>query len=102
MERAYRRPVEDNDLERFLKVIRKAMDTGASFQESMLAGYSAVLCSPHFVTMSERPGRLDNHALAARLSYFLTNSEPMLLCANWQDMDGSAIPKFCVNKPTDC
>lgn len=78
MERAYRRPVEALDTERFMRVIHKAQETGASFQDAMLAGYSAVLCSPHFVTMSELPGRLDSHALAARLSYFLTNSEPDL------------------------
>ena len=42
----------------------------------MIAAYSAVLCSPAFVTLEEKPGPLDDYALAARLSYFLWNSEP--------------------------
>jgi hypothetical protein len=43
----------------------------------MLAGYTAVLCSPGFLYLNEhQPGRLDDLALAERLSYFLINSEP--------------------------
>jgi hypothetical protein len=42
----------------------------------MLAGYSAVLCSPGFVCLEERPGLLDDYALASRLAYFLWNSPP--------------------------
>ncbi len=76
MDRVYRRPVEQVDVERFTRVIDKATATGAAFHDAMIAGYSAVLCSPQFVTMSERPGALDDFALASRLSYFLINSEP--------------------------
>ncbi|HMX29677.1 MAG TPA: DUF1592 domain-containing protein, partial [Blastocatellia bacterium] len=32
--------------------------------------------SPAFTTLEEKPGRLDDFALASRLSYFLWNSEP--------------------------
>ena len=46
----------------------------ASFHEAMIAGYPAMLCSPGFVTLEEKPGQLDGQALAARLSYFLWNS----------------------------
>jgi hypothetical protein len=42
----------------------------------MLTTYTAVLCSPGFIFIDERPGRLDDYALATRLSYFLWNSEP--------------------------
>src|SRR6185436_16966518 len=41
-----------------------------------LAGYTAVLCSPEFICLEEKPGRLDDDALASRLSFFLWNSAP--------------------------
>ncbi len=74
--RAYRRPVPPEDVERFAKLSAKAMSTGTPFTEAMLAAYAAVLCSPAFVTLEEKPGRLDSPAVATRLSYFLWNSEP--------------------------
>lgn len=76
MQRAYRQPVQETDVQRFLSVIQNAMDSGSSFMDAMIAGYSGVLCSPAFVTMEEKPGKLDDYALASRLSYFLWNSEP--------------------------
>jgi hypothetical protein len=42
----------------------------------MIAGYTGVLSSPGFLYFEERPGRLDDLAIAERLSYFLWNSEP--------------------------
>ncbi len=74
--RAYRRPVDESDVERFTSVVSHALDTGSPFSEAMLAGYTAVLCSPEFVCFYESPGPLDDHALATRLSYFLLNSQP--------------------------
>ena len=76
LKRAYRRPIDEADVARFMAVIRLAMDTGSSFKEAMIAGYSSVLCSPAFVYLEERPGKLDDYALAERLSYFLWNSAP--------------------------
>ncbi|MEW6306695.1 MAG: DUF1592 domain-containing protein [Verrucomicrobiota bacterium] len=76
MQRAYRRPVADADVKRFLAVIEHALDSGSGFTDAMIAGYSAVLCSPAFVCLEEKPGPLDDHALASRLSYFLWNTEP--------------------------
>ncbi|MBV9468596.1 MAG: DUF1592 domain-containing protein [Abitibacteriaceae bacterium] len=74
--RVYRRPVTDEEVTRFLPVVQRAMAGGYSFQEAMLAGYTAVLCSPGFLYLDENPGRLDTYALASRLSYFLWNSPP--------------------------
>jgi hypothetical protein len=42
----------------------------------MITTYKAVLCSPEFICLQEKPGNLDGYALASRLSYFLTNSAP--------------------------
>lgn len=76
MARAYRRSVSEEEPQRFLALFKTAMDAGASFTESMLTTYSAVLCSPAFVTLEEKPGKLDDLAVASRISYFLKNSEP--------------------------
>ena len=76
MEWAYRQPVADAEVQRFGALIDKAIASGSSFTDAMIAGYSAVLCSPTFVCLEEKPGKLDDHALGARLAYFLWNSTP--------------------------
>nr|WP_218280888.1 DUF1592 domain-containing protein [Verrucomicrobium spinosum] len=60
----------------FLGIIQKARGEGLDFANAMLAGYTAVLCSPKFFCLEEKPGKLDQRALAARLAYFLWNSAP--------------------------
>jgi mono/diheme cytochrome c family protein len=72
----YRGPVAEPDVQRFLEVITRAAKAGFGFADAQLAGYTAVLCSPAFLTLEEKPGRLDDAALAARLSFFLWNSVP--------------------------
>ncbi|MGH9934688.1 MAG: DUF1592 domain-containing protein, partial [Blastocatellia bacterium] len=79
LQRAYRRPRQqalEEDAQRFLKLVDAALKNGDGFADAMITAYSAVLCSPAFVTLEEKPGRLDDHALASRLAYFLWNSEP--------------------------
>lgn len=76
MSKAYRRPVVDADVARMLKVVDAALKAGGSFADAMIAGYTAVLCSPAFVCIEEKPGKLDDHALATRLALFLWNSPP--------------------------
>ncbi len=79
LQRAYRNPqpqVIAEDTQRFLKLVDASLKNGDSFTDAMITAYSAVLCSPAFTTLEEKPGRLDDHALAARLSYFLWNSAP--------------------------
>ena len=73
---AYRHPVQEPDVRLFLSLIDQQLDSGLGFAGSMLAGYTAVLSSPRFVTIEEQPGRLDDWALATRLSLFLWNSTP--------------------------
>lgn len=76
IQRAYRRPAAEEDVKRFQGVIDGALKSGSSFTDAMIVGYTAVLCSPEFLCLEEKPGALDDAALAARLSYFLWNSEP--------------------------
>jgi Protein of unknown function (DUF1592)/Protein of unknown function (DUF1588)/Protein of unknown function (DUF1585)/Protein of unknown function (DUF1587)/Protein of unknown function (DUF1595)/Planctomycete cytochrome C len=74
--RAYREPFTDDDVTRFLKVFDAASASGGGFADSLVAMYTAVLCSPRFICLEEKPGRLDDNALASRLSFFLQNTSP--------------------------
>lgn len=76
MNRAYRQPVEEPHVQRFLTLFNDQFGKGAGFTRSMLSTYTAVLASPGFLFTDEKPGPLDDFALASRLSYFLWNSEP--------------------------
>ena len=73
--RVYRRPVTEKDVQRFLGLVQAKL-ANSSFTNAMIAGYTAVLASPEFVYLQEKPGRLEDHALATRLALFLWNSEP--------------------------
>jgi hypothetical protein len=74
--KAYRRPVAAEEVQRFLPVVDSALAAGSGFTDAMLAAYTAVLSSPGFLYLDEQPGRLNDYALASRLSYFLWNSAP--------------------------
>ncbi len=43
---------------------------------AMQDGYASILCSPQFLYLKEKPGPLDDFAIASRLSYFLWSSMP--------------------------
>jgi hypothetical protein len=74
---AYRRPVDESaEVKRFLPVFRSALAKGNDFTDALIASYTAVLCSPEFIGLEEKPGRLNDYALASRLSYFLWNTAP--------------------------
>jgi Protein of unknown function (DUF1588)/Protein of unknown function (DUF1592)/Protein of unknown function (DUF1587)/Protein of unknown function (DUF1585)/Protein of unknown function (DUF1595)/Planctomycete cytochrome C len=73
---ACRRAGAESEAPRFLPLVRDAMASGASFTDAMITAYTAVLCSPEFVCLTEPVGRLDDEALAARLTFFLWNGPP--------------------------
>jgi hypothetical protein len=76
--RAFRRPVTDEDIQPLLARVRQRLDAGHTFEQAVRVGLKAVLVSPHFLFFREKDenGRLDDHALASRLSYFLWSSMP--------------------------
>lgn len=74
MARAYHRPPMEKEVQRYLQIVRERMKGG--IHEAMIAGYTAVLCSPGFLYLEEQPGPLSGFALANRLSYFLWNAPP--------------------------
>jgi hypothetical protein len=75
-ERAYRRPVAPEEVETFVNLAEQLAADGNSKQEAMKAAYVAILCSPDFVYLRQNQGKLNDFALASRLSYFLWSSMP--------------------------
>lgn len=102
--RAFRRPVEDAELADVVALVQRKLDQNVSFQEAMLVGYQAVLCTPEFLFLQEKPGRLDDYALASRLSYFLWNSlpdEPLLELAEQGELGRTDVLRRQVERMLD-
>lgn len=74
--RAFRAPPTEADLRPILDLYRARLKRGEKFQDALLLSYKAVLCSPHFLYFKEEPGKLNDYALASRLSYFFWSSLP--------------------------
>jgi hypothetical protein len=94
IQHAYRRPTGQADVKRFLPVVQGALKKGNNFTDAILAGYTSVLCSPEFICLEEKPGALDDFALASRLSFFLWNSAPddeLRRCAQKKELHDPAV-----------
>lgn len=74
--KVFRGPVPEEIAAGYVADANAALDGGAPFHRAMLDTYKAILCSPHFLLLEEKPGALDGYALASRLSYFLWNTAP--------------------------
>jgi hypothetical protein len=80
--RAFRRPVEDAEIDRYLSMFDRARRRGDSFEASVRLALKGVLISPHFLFLIEpepKEGgvyRLGPYQLAQRVSYFLWSSLP--------------------------
>ena len=74
---AFRRPVSAEQARPYIQLAQEEiLKKDATVTDGLKAAYRAILCSPRFHTFIEKPGQLDDHALAARLSYALWNSMP--------------------------
>jgi len=73
---AFRRPMDPGEVDRYLELVNTSLDAGQSFVDSMRIGFRAVLTAPQFLFFEEHTGKLSDHALAARLSYFLWSTAP--------------------------
>ena len=85
MRRAFRRPVDDAEVERYLRLFDAGRKGGTTYEQALATSIQAVLISPHFLFRVEygdpqreekgvRP--LTDYELASRLSYFLWSSMP--------------------------
>ncbi len=73
---AFRRPADAARVEPYAKLFESELANGDTFENALRTAVRAILCSPDFLYLREPAGRLDDHALAARLSYFLTRTTP--------------------------
>ena len=73
---AFRRPVTAAQVAPYRELALAELRQGAEFEQAMRTAYKAILCSPRFLYLIEQPGRLDDYAIASRLSYFLWRSLP--------------------------
>lgn len=74
--RAFRRPLVAGEVDGFIRLSHAALEEGQPFRDAMAVGFRAVLTAPQFLLFEENPGKLSDHALASRLSYFLWSTLP--------------------------
>jgi hypothetical protein len=68
--------VTDDDVRPFLARVKAKLAKGYSFEEALRVGLKAAMVAPDFLFLRETAGKLDDFALASRLSYFLWSSMP--------------------------
>lgn len=84
LRRAFRRPVADAELARFVQFVRHERESGSEWESAIQLAVQAVLVSPEFLFRPELAAestdsdvrQLDEFQLASRLSYFLWSSMP--------------------------
>jgi hypothetical protein len=77
MTRAYRRPAQENEVERFAQIYHLVRPSTPSLEEAMRETLAMVLVAPRFLYHTESDPATDEHyAMASRLSYFLWASMP--------------------------
>jgi hypothetical protein len=74
--RAFRRPVGEEDVRPYLSLVQARLNEKDTFEQALRVALSAILSSPKFLFLEEKPGALDDYALANRLSYFIWSSMP--------------------------
>lgn len=80
--KAWRRPVQDSEVQRLMQIYTAARAASGSYQKAIVQPLVGVLISPHFLfvveTESEAGGvqRLTSHQMATRLALFLWSSIP--------------------------
>jgi hypothetical protein len=74
--RAFRCPVSPTELAGYTTLVRQTFESTKDFEQALRAGYRAILCSPRFMYLNEAPGKLNDFALATRLSYLIAGTTP--------------------------
>lgn len=82
IDRAWRRPVSEAEIERLLELFDRGFDRGDGYEQSLKLAIKAALVSPHFIFLAEpEPSEagvyeLSDFPLASRMSYFLWSTMP--------------------------
>ena len=80
-EAAWRRPVAERELDRYVGIVEDQLAVGVPFKTAYKTGLVAILTSKNFFYLTEgdpgsNRGTVTDHELASRLSYFLWSSKP--------------------------
>ena len=76
-QKLFRRPVSEAEMQQFYTHAEQEFAQGRNIYSGLQAGIRGMLCSPNFLYKQEgASGPLNEHAIAARMSYFLWNSLP--------------------------
>jgi len=99
-QRAWRRPVKKEELERYLQSYRTEREAGEKMADAYRVALHGVLTSRHFIYLVEGDKvdreRLTGSELASRLSYFLWSSMPddgLLTAARGGTLSGEGLQK---------
>lgn len=81
MERAFRRPLVDGELERYFNFWNNIKDDFEVYEDSVKEVLVAILCSPNFLYLLESEKSApkmfnEDYYLASKMAYFLWNSPP--------------------------
>ncbi|RKR12170.1 putative membrane protein [Maribacter vaceletii] len=81
IEKAFRRPLLEGELERYLNFWKDTKDNFTTYEDGVKEVLVAILCSPNFLYLLEtekaKPEKIsDDYYLASKMSYFLWNSPP--------------------------
>lgn len=76
LRKAFRRPPTEDEVKDYVAKVTTRLKDGQAFEDAMQAAYREALTAPEFLFLNEKPGKLEDHELAARLSYFLWSSVP--------------------------
>jgi hypothetical protein len=76
---AFRRTTTEAEVGPYVELASKALDEGVPFEQALRRGLKGIICAPEFLFFEERLAadkRIDDFALASRLSYFLWSTLP--------------------------
>ena len=79
--RAFRRPVADEEIDHYLRIVQSELDAKETFRNAVKAGMLAILNSKSFLFIAEGDENTSRHTLndweiASRLSYLLWSTMP--------------------------
>jgi mono/diheme cytochrome c family protein len=107
-ERAWRRPVKREELERYLQSYRTEREAGEKMADAYRVALQGVLTSRHFIYLVEGEKvareRITDSELASRLSYFLWSSMPddgLFTAAKSATLNGEGLQKEVDRMLTD-
>jgi len=73
---AFRRPPTEGELKPIRSLVAAKLNAGLKPLDALQIGFQTILCAPGFLYQHEGEGKLNDYALASRLSYFLWSSMP--------------------------